>query len=138
MNTHGYGDAATMVYVGGVDATTCHVEPGTYTFVKIVFYNNAGFDWKMKPGAIELNETAYKVFLNANSINTNEVTAVQYPSKYNFMKPEIPPEIRDYVTLTPSQHVMDVSPQFFDLTFNNILTLKDALEGHYFYCLNVS
>ena len=138
MNTHGYGDAATMVYVGGVDATTCRVEPGTYTFVKIVFYNNAGFDWKMKPGAIELNETAYKVFLNANSINTNEVTAVQYPSKYNFMKPEIPPEIRDYVTLTPSQHVMDVSPQFFDLTFNNILTIKDALEGDYFYCLNVS
>ena len=138
MNTHGYGDAATMVYVGGIDATTCRVEPGTYTFVKIVFYNNAGFDWKMKPGAIELNETAYKVFLNANSINTNEVTAVQYPSKYNFMKPEIPPEIRDYVTLTPSQHVMDVSPQFFDLTFNNILTIKDALEGDYFYCLNVS
>jgi hypothetical protein len=138
MNTHGYGDAATMVYVGGVDATTCRVEPGTYTFVKIVFYNNAGFDWKMKPGAIELNETAYRVFLNANSINTNEVTAVQYPSKYNFMKPEIPPEIRDYVTLTPSQHVMDVSPQFFDLTFNNILTIKDALEGDYFYCLNVS
>ena len=136
--TMSYGDAATMVYVGGVDATTCRVEPGTYTFVKIVFYNNAGFDWKMKPGAIELNETAYKVFLNANSINTNEVTAVQYPSKYNFMKPEIPPEIRDYVTLTPSQHVMDVSPQFFDLTFNNILTIKDALEGDYFYCLNVS
>ena len=138
MNTHGYGDAATMVYVGGIDATTCRVEPGTYTFVKIVFYNNAGFDWKMKPGAIELNETAYRVFLNANSINTNAVTAVQYPSKYNFMKPEIPPEIKDYVTLTPSQHVMDVSPQFFDLTFNNILTIKDALEGDYFYCLNVS
>jgi hypothetical protein len=54
------------------------------------------------------------------------------------MNYEIPDEIKDYVTLTPSQHVMDVSPQFFDLTFNNILTIKDALEGDYFYCLNVS
>ena len=32
----------------------------------------------------------------------------------------------------------DISPQFFDLTFNNILTIKDALEGDYYYCLNVS
>ena len=138
MNSHGYGDATVAVYVGGVDATTCRVEPGTHTYVKIVFYNNAGFDWKMKPGAITLNDTAYKVFLNANNIMKDKVTAVQYPSEYKFMSFEIPEEIKKYVTLTPSQHVMDVSPQFFDLTFNNILTIKDALEGDYFYCLNVS
>ena len=138
MNSHGYGDATTTVYVGGVDATSCKVEPGTHTIVKIVFYNNAGFDWKMKEGAITLNDTAYQVYLNAMNIMSNKVTAVQYPSEYKFMTYEIPDEIKDYVTLTPSQHVMDVSPQFFDLTFNNILTIKDALEGDYFYCLNVS
>ena len=54
------------------------------------------------------------------------------------MSYEIPEEIKPYITLTPSQHVMDVSPQFFDLTFNNILTIRDALEGDYYYCLNVS
>ena len=89
-------------------------------------------------GAITLNDTAYKVFLNARSISDNKVHAVQYPSEYKFMTYEIPEEIKPYVTLTPSQHVMDVSPQFFDLTFNNILTIKDALEGDYFYCLNVT
>ena len=138
MNSHGYGDATTTVYVGGVDATSCRVERGQHTYVKIVFYNNAGFDWKMKEGAITLNDTAYRVFLNAMNIMKGKVTAVQYPSEYKFMNYEIPDEIKDYVTLTPSQHVMDVSPQFFDLTFNNILTIKDALEGDYFYCLNVS
>ena len=138
MNSHGYGDATVSIYVGGVDATSCRVEPGTFTYVKIVFYNNAGFDWKMTPGAIVLNKTAYEVYLHAMDIMTNKVTAVQYPSEYRFMTAEIPPEIKPFVTLTPSQHVMDVSPQFFDLTFNNILTIKDALEGDYFYCLNVS
>ena len=138
MNSHGYGDSTTTVYVGGTDATSCRVEPGTFTYVKIVFYNNAGFDWKMKPDAITLNDTAYKVYLNAMNIMKDKVTAVQYPSEYKFMTCEIPEEIKPYVTLTPSQHVMDVSPQFFDLTFNNILTIRDALEGDYYYCLNVS
>ena len=40
--------------------------------------------------------------------------------------------------MTPSQHIIDISPQFFDLTFNNVLNIKDALEGDYYYCLNVS
>ena len=138
MNSHGYGDATTTIYVGGTDATSCRVEPGTFTYVKIVFYNNAGFDWTMKPGAIVLNDTAYKVYLNAMNIAKDEVTNVQYPSEYLFMTPKIPDDIKPYVTLTPSQHVMDVSPQFFDLTFNNILNIRDALEGDYYYCLNVS
>ena len=139
MNSHGYGDATTTVYVGGVDATTCRVEPDTFTYVKIVFYNNAGFDWTMKEGAITLENSSYSdIFLNAANIMKGKMTAVQYPSEYKFMSYEIPEEIKPYVTLTPSQHVMDVSPQFFDLTFNNILNIKDALEGDYFYCLNVS
>ena len=73
MNSHGYGDSATLVYVGGTDATSCRVEPGTFTYVKIVFYNNAGFDWKMKPDAITLNDTAYKVYLNAMNIMKKKI-----------------------------------------------------------------
>jgi hypothetical protein len=61
----------------------------------------------------------------------DKATSIQYPTKYNFMSYEIPDEIKEYVTLSPSQHVVDVSPQFYDLTFNNILTIKDALEGDY-------
>ena len=138
MNSHGYGDSTTTVYVGGTDATSCRVEPGTFTYVKIVFYNNAGFDWKMKKGAIEYDEAEYSLYLNGMSIMLDKATAIQFPKKYNFMTYEIPPEIAPYVTLSPSQHVVDISPQFYDLTFNNILTIKDALEGDYYYCLNVS
>ena len=138
MNSHGYGDSTVTVYVGGTDATTCRVEPGGFTYVKIVFYNNAGFDWKMKPGAIEYDEAEYSLYLNGASIMLDKATAIQFPKKYNFMSFEIPSEIEPYVTLSPSQHVVDISPQFYDLTFNNILTIKDALEGDYYYCLNVS
>ena len=138
MNSHGYGDATTTVYVGGIDSTSCRVEPGTFTYVKIVFYNNAGFDWKMKEGAIELNDTSYSLFLNGMSIMLGKMTSIQYPSEYRFMSYEIPEEIKPYITLTPSQHVLDISPQFYDLTFNNVLNIRDALEGDYYYCLNVS
>ena len=138
MNSHGYGDATTTVYVGGTDSTSCKVNPGNFTYVKIVFYNNAGFDWKMKEDAITMNLEGYSLPLNAASIMLGKVTAIQYPKKYNFMDYIIPDEIKPYVTMTPSQHNLDISPQFYDLTFNNVLNIKDALEGDYFYCLNVS
>ena len=138
MNSHGYGDATITIYVGGIDSTSCKVNPGEYTYVKVVFYNNAGFDWKMKEKAITMNYEGYSLALNANSIMTGKVTAIQYPKEYNFMSYIIPDEIKSYVTLTPSQHNLDISPQFYDLTFNNVLNIKDALEGNYFYCLNIS
>ena len=138
MNSHGYGDATTTVYVGGIDSTSCKVNPGNFTYVKIVFYNNAGFDWKMKENAITMNLEGYSIPLNAASIMLGKVTAIQYPKEYNFMEYIIPDEIKPYVTMTPSQRNLDISPQFYDLTFNNVLNIKDALEGDYFYCLNVS
>ena len=138
MNSHGYGDATTTVYVGGTDKTSCKVNPGEYTYVKITFYNNAGFDWIMKEEAIPMNLDGYSVTLNAQSAMSGKVTAIQYPKEYNFMSPQIPEEIRPYITLTPSQHLKDIAPQFFDLTFNNVLEIKDALEGDYYYMLNVT
>ena len=138
MNSHGYGDSTTTIYVGGTDSTSCKVNPGEFTYVKIVFYNNAGFDWKMKENAITMNSEEYSKALNAMSIMSGKVTAIQYPKEYKFMSYIIPDEIKPYITLTPSQHNLDVSPQFYDLTFNNVLIIKDALEGDYFYCLNVS
>ena len=138
MNSHGYGDATTSVYVGGIDSTSCKVYPGNFTYVKIVFYNNAGFDWKMKNDAITMNFEGYSIPLNAASLMLGKVTAIQYPKEYKFMSYIIPDEIKPYVTMTPSQHNLDISPQFYDLTFNNVLNIKDALEGDYFYCLNVS
>ena len=137
MNSHGYGDATTTVYVGGTDNTKCKLNPGEYTYVKISFYNNAGFSWKMKDNAITMNYEGYSAALNANSIMAGQVTAIQYPKEYNFMSYDIPKEIKDFVTLIPSQHLKDISPQFFDLTFNNVLEIKDALEGDYYYVLTV-
>ena len=138
MNSHGYGDATTTVYVGGTDRTSCKVNPGEYTFVKITFYNNAGFDWVMTEEGITMNSEGYSAALNGMSIMTGSVTAIQYPKEYNFMSYIIPEEIKPYITLTPSQHLKDISPQFFDLTFNNVLEIKDALEGDYYYMLNVT
>ena len=137
-NSHGYGDSTVTIYVGGVESTKCKVEPGQFTFVKIVFYNNAGFDWIMKDNAIIYEDTGKTAKLNGMSVMMDINTAIQHPRKYNFMEPIIPDEIKNYVTLTPSEHVSDVSPQFYDLTFNNVLNIKDALEGDYFYCLNIS
>ena len=137
-NSHGYGDATTTIYVGGIDSTKCRVEPNAFTYVKIVFYNNAGFDWIMKENAIEYTDVISEARLNAMSIMMDINTAIKHPTKYNFITPIIPDEIKDYITLTPSRHVSDVSPQFYDLTFNNVLNIKDALEGDYFYCLNIT
>ena len=137
-NSHGYGDATTLVYVGGTDGTSCKVYPGDFTYVKIVFYNNAGFDWIMEERAIPMEGTGVSKPLNGMSIMQGKQTAIQFPKEYKFMSYSIPPEIQPYVTLTPSQHIIDISPQFYDLTFNNVLNIKDALEGDYFYCLNVS
>ena len=136
-NSHGYGDSTTTIYVGGVNSTKCRVEPNEYTVVKIVFYNNAGFDWIMNTDAIEFTDVIREERLNAMSVMMGLNTAIQHPTKYNFMTPQIPPEIEPYITLTPSDHVSDVSPQFYDLTFNNVLNIKDALEGDYFYRLEV-
>ena len=138
MNSHGYGDATTTIYVGGTDSTSCKVNPKEFTYVKIVFYNNAGFDWKMKDEAITMNSEGYSLPLNVMNIMKGKLTAIQYPKEYNFIRYKIPEEIEDYISLTPSQHVLDISPQFYDLTFNNILNIKDGLEGDYFYCLNVT
>ena len=137
-NSHGYGDSTVTIYVGGVESTKCKVEPNQFTFVKIVFYNNAGFDWIMKEDAIIYEDTKRTARLNGMSVMMDINTAIQHPRIYNFMTAIIPEEIRDYVTLTPSEHVSDVSPQFYDLTFNNVLNIKDALEGDYFYCLYVT
>ena len=46
----------------------------------------------MEDDGIILNETAYKVYLNAMNIMKDKVTAVQYPSEYKFMSYEIPEE----------------------------------------------
>ena len=44
MILHVYGDSTVIIYVGGIDATKSKINPGEYTYVKILFYNNAGFD----------------------------------------------------------------------------------------------
>ena len=51
-NSYGFGDAVTLVYVGGTKDSDCRIKPGEETYVKITLYNNAGFDWNMKGGAI--------------------------------------------------------------------------------------
>ena len=87
----------------------------------------------MEERAIPMQGTGVSKPLNGMSIMQGKQTAIQFPKEYKFMSYSIPPEIQPYVTLTPSQHIIDISPQFYDLTFNNVLNIKDALEGDYFY-----
>ena len=44
MILHVYGDSTVIIYVGGIDPTKWKINPSEYIYVKILFYNNAGFD----------------------------------------------------------------------------------------------
>jgi len=137
MNSYGFGDSTITIFVGGTEATTCKVQPGEYTYIKISFYNNAGFDWNLKNGAIEFEDRG-SMFTSSHTIMKNSISNIQAPLKYNFIEPVIPEEIKPYITLKCSDHNIDVAPQFFDFTNINVVTIRDAFEGNYFYKLSVN
>ena len=46
-NSYGFGDSAVTVFVGGTLDSICKLKPGDTTYIKLAFYNNCGFDWKL-------------------------------------------------------------------------------------------
>jgi len=47
-NSYGFGDSVVMINIGGIKDSDCRIRPGQSTYIKITFFNNAGFDWNLK------------------------------------------------------------------------------------------
>jgi len=50
----------------------------------------------------------------------------------------IPDEIKDYITIIPSDHNIEVAPQFFDFENINVVTIRDGFMGQYYYKLTIN
>eukprot|EP01107_Rhizomastix_libera_P001785 TRINITY_DN12_c0_g1_i3.p1 TRINITY_DN12_c0_g1~~TRINITY_DN12_c0_g1_i3.p1 ORF type:complete len:2440 (-),score=653.16 TRINITY_DN12_c0_g1_i3:246-7565(-) len=137
-NYNGFGDASTSVYVGGYKGSSALVEPGETTYVEVVFYNNAGFDWNLKANAINATEIA-SMPISANDLLYNLKHSIQVPNQYRFMELTFKePELKQYITIAPSGHNVDTAPLFFDFENINVATIRDGFKGRYFYKLDVS
>ena len=130
-NSYGFGDVAVTVSIGGIRKTKPVVEKNSTTYAKIIFYNNCGFDWNMKKGAIDFEYKGDKS-INANDLLFRYVHAIQVPLKYNFLNYTIvEKEYRPYITIEPSDHNTDVGPEFFDFENINVVTIRDGFKGEY-------
>ena len=132
-NSYGFGDSVVTVYVGGTEKSDCRIRPGETTFVKITFFNNAGFDWNMKGGAIIKDDLS----IPSDKLMKDKIHSVQVPKEYRFLQLEIPEPIRNYVEIIPSDHNKDVLPQFFDFECINVVTIRDGFKGEYYYKLKL-
>ena len=132
-NSYGFGDSAVLVYVGGTENSDCRIKPGESTFVKITFYNNAGFDWNMMGGAI----TADNLNIPQNKLMKEKIHSIQIPKEYNFLELDIPEPLKNYIKIEPSDHNKDVKPQFFDFEGINPVSIRDGFKGDYFYKLTL-
>ena len=135
-NSYGYGDSTVMINVGGPQNTDCRLRPGESTFIKITFFNNAGFDWNLKAGAITTDVPNINIKPNTLMKNNN-VHSIRVPKEYNFLELVIPEPLKNYVEIIPSDHNKDVLPQFFDFECINLVTIRDGFKGEYYYKLTL-
>ena len=129
-NSYGFGDVTVSVSVGGIRKSKPVLEPGKTTYAKIIFYNNCGFDWNMKGGAILFKEIEDKP-INANDLLFRLVHAIRLPTKYNFLTYEVGDLYKNYITIKPSGHNIDVAPELFDFENINVVTIRDGFKGEY-------
>ena len=133
-NSYGFGDSVVMINIGGTEDTDCRIKPGEFTYIKITFFNNAGFDWNLKAGAI----TGDEVTVKPNTLmKDNNINSVKVPKEYNFLELEIPEPLKDYIEIVPSDHNKDVLPQFFDFECINLVTIRDGFKSEYYYKLSL-
>ncbi|MCQ2816191.1 MAG: hypothetical protein MJ252_02885 [archaeon] len=135
-NSYGFGDSTITVYVGGTENSECKIGVGDTTYVKITFYNNCGFDWNLKGDSIDF-EGRGSMPISANDLLMNFKHTIQAPLSYNFLKLEIPDDLKDYIEIKPSDHNIKTAPQFFDFENINVATIRDGFEGNYFYRLKI-
>ena len=136
-NSYGFGDVSVSVYIGGIRKSKAVLEPGETTYAKIIFYNNCGFDWNMKGDAITFEYKDSKP-ISANDLLYRRVHTIQAPIEYKFLKCSIEDEYKDYIKIKPSDHNIDVAPEFFDFENINIVTIRDGFKGEYNFQINVT
>ena len=136
-NSYGYGDLAVSVYVGGIRKSRAVVEKGDTTYVRIIIFNNCGFDLEMKSGAIEAKEIDQRA-ISANDLLERLVHTIRSPTKYNFLKYSVDEKYKQFISIGPSDHNIDVPPEFFDFENINVATIRDGFKGEYNLQVNIS
>ena len=136
INSYGFGDVSITVSVGGFKNTKPALKPGQSTYAKIIFYNNCGFDWNMKVGAIDF-EYKGSIPYNSYQLLHGLVHAIQLPLEYRFLNYIIEEPYKEYITIKPSDHNIEVSPEFFDFENINVVTIRDGFKGEYYLIIKV-
>ena len=137
-NTYGFGDVSVTVNVGGIKKSKPIVQPGETTYAKIIFYNNCGFDWNMKNGSIDFLYKG-KQRINAYEIFMYEyIHTIQEPISYNFLNYTVDDRYRDFIDIKPSNHNIEISPEYFDFGSVNVVTIRDGFKGEYDLKITIS
>jgi len=134
-NNYGYGDFTVQVYVGDA-GTTAIPNPGTKIRVRLTFMNNADFDINMRKNAINSTLVSQEA-INSDDLMKGIVHALREPQSYNFLKFEIPDDLKDYIEITPCTDVVGIAPLFFDFDSINVVTIRDGWKGDYYLNLKV-
>ena len=129
-NSYGFEDVSIQVYVGGINKSKAVIQPGGTTYAKIIFYNNCGYDWNMKFNAIDF-EGKESEPINANDLLYNYVHTIRKPTSYNFFNYIVDEDLKKYIKIEPSDHNINVSPEFFDFENINVVTIRDGFKGEY-------
>ena len=136
-NSYGYGDLAISVYVGGIRKSRAVINKGDTTYARIIIFNNCGYDLKMIADAIDADEIDKKA-ISANDLLERIVHTIRSPTKYNFLEYVVPDKFKNYITIVPSNHNIDVAPEFFDFENINVATIRDGFKGEYNLKITVS
>ena len=81
----------------------------------------------MKGGAILFKEIEDKP-INANDLLYRLVHAIRLPTKYNFLTYQVGDLYKNYITIKPSGHNIDVAPEFLDFESINVFILSSSLN----------
>ncbi|KAJ3426543.1 hypothetical protein M0812_26109 [Anaeramoeba flamelloides] len=138
INHYGFGDSSISVYVGAAKGTSSALEgtAGEETYIKVEFFNNAGFDWNLYDNAIEAEDIATKP-ISGNDLLHGICHNLKQPTKYLFMTVDIPDELEDYIEIKPSEHALEIAATFFDFESVNVVTVRDGFKAVYFYHLTI-
>ena len=136
-NSYGFEDVSIKVHVGGINKSKAVIQPGDTTYASIIFYNNCGYDLNMKVTAIDFEEKE-KMIYNSYDLLYNLVHTIRKPISYNFFNYTVDEGLKPYITIMPSDHNINVAPEFFDFDNINVVTIRDGFKGEYSLKITVS
>ena len=91
----------------------------------------------MKTNAIEFEYRGSKP-ISALDLLSDAVHTIRAPIKYNFLNITVEERYAKYLSIAPSDHNLEVAPEFFDFGNINVVTIRDAFKGEYFLQVNVT